>query len=105
MLVVSAGGQTLGAFEVASSFADYEVLLPAGTSITDVQVAFTNDAFGPGFDRNLIVDYVELAGVRFETEAAATTSTGTWNAATGCAPSSLTRSQALNCNGHFVYGN
>ena len=102
-LEVRVGGQVFGEFDVTTSFADYEVDLPSGTLIGEVQVAFTNDLSRNGVDRNLIVDYVDLGGARFETEAESTTSTGTFNQGTGCAPSASTTSETLHCNGHFVY--
>ena len=104
VLAVRVGGVLVGEFEVSSAFADYEVSLPAGSTVADVEVAFINDAVRGDFDRNLIVDYVEFDGVRFETEAESTSSTGTWNSATRCAPSSVTVSETLHCNGHFTYG-
>ncbi len=103
LLTVRASGVAVESFGVSSSFADYVVELPVGSVIGDVAVAFTNDAVRGGFDRNLIVDFVELDGARFDTAADETFSTGTWNSGTGCDPSSVTVSETLHCNGEFTY--
>ena len=68
-----------------------------------VSVAFTNDGSTPtGADRNLRVDDITLDGVVFEAEDASVFSTGTWDAATGCAPG-FKQSESLHCNGEFRF--
>ncbi len=103
LLTVRAAGDVVGSFAVSTSFADFEVELPVGSVIGDVEVAFTNDAVRGDLDRNLIVDFVELDGVRFDTASVETSSTGTYNSDTRCNPSSVTVSETLHCNGEFSY--
>lgn len=59
----------------------------------------------PGFgDQNLRVDYVDIDGTRFETEAPTTRSTGTWNGSCGAG---YKKSEWMHCsvrsNGYFEY--
>ena len=70
----------------------------------DVRIAFLNDSFdaNTGFDSNLIVDAIEVDGVRFETEAATTFSTGTFLDADGVQPG-FRQSETLHSNGFFQY--
>ena len=77
----------------------------AGTLRPDqVSVAFVNDGTAAnGADRNLRVDRVSLNQTVYESEAATTLSTGSWDATTGCAPG-FKQSEILNCNGSFTYG-
>ncbi len=103
VMEVRVGGVVVESFDVSTDFVSYEVAVPAGTAIGDIAVAFVNNATRVDFDRNLEVDWVELDGVRFETEADETTSTGTFNEGTGCDPSSVTLSETLHCNGEFSY--
>ena len=57
----------------------------------DVRIEFLNDSFNAttGADSNLIVDAIEVDGVRFETESSTTFSTGTFLNADGIQPLSL----------------
>jgi len=72
-------------------------------SIDRLSIAFTNDgSTATGADRNLRVDNLTLDDVTFETEDAATFSTGTWDTASGCAPG-YKQSEALHCNGEFRF--
>ena len=64
-----------------------------------VRVYFTND---DGERRDLEVDYVTIGAVRYLTEAEDTYSTGTFDAAAGCAPG-FKRGTVLNCAGYFHY--
>ena len=70
----------------------------------DLQIEFTNDVFDPanGIDRNLNIDKVVIDGVTYETENAATFSTGTWKAEDGVTPG-FRESETLNSNGFFQY--
>ncbi len=74
----------------------------AGSSTVDVEsveVRFINDA---GTERDLRVDYVDIAGTIIESENSATTSTGTFTSNGGCAERSSV-SDWLHCNGSFFY--
>ncbi len=68
-------------------FQSFSYTHPTAISLSQVRVAFTNDGnTAGGADRNLSVDALVFNGQRFETEAPATDSTGTYDAATGCPP-------------------
>ena len=67
-----------------------------------VRVAFINDSFTQGQDRNLDVDFLRIDGQTFETEASTTFSTGTWLPADGV-QSGFRQSETLHSNGYFQF--
>ncbi len=69
-------------------------------TVDQVRVALTNDT--TQVDRNLRVDGITLDGVRYEAEAPATFSTGTWDPMNGCSPGNK-QSEFLHCNGYFQF--
>ena len=97
-------GQTVQTWTVTTNNAVYSYDVGSSISISDVQIHFTNDQFDPdnGVDSNLIVDYVELSGTRYETEAPTTFSTGSWLPEDGIQPG-FRQSETLNTNGYFQY--
>ena len=70
----------------------------------DVRIEFLNDSFNAatGADSNLIVDAIEIDGVRFETESSNVFSTGTFLNADGIQPG-FRQSETLHSNGFFQY--
>ena len=70
----------------------------------DVRIEFLNDSFNAatGADSNLIIDAIEVDGVRFETESSTTFSTGTFLNADGIQPG-FRQSETLHANGFFQY--
>ena len=77
---------------------------PDTITADDVRIAFLNDSFNAntGFDSNLVVDAIEVDGVRFETESATTFSTGTFLPEDGVQPG-FRQSETLHANGFFQY--
>jgi hypothetical protein len=74
---------------------------PSVVALNQIRFAFTNDGLtSTGLDKNLRVDAVLLNGVRYETEANDTFSTGGPLAA----PTGFRRSEYLYNNGYFAYG-
>lgn len=69
---------------------------------TAVRVQFVNNGTTNGIDRNVRVDWIEVDGVRFQTESPSTFSTGTWNSATRCGDG-YKSSEWLHCNGFLEY--
>ena len=77
---------------------------PTDVTIDRIRVAFTNDAVTPqGADRNLFVDAVTVAGVRFETEHPSVYSTGTWDPITNGRLPGYRETEALHYDGYFQY--
>ncbi|MFK8110684.1 MAG: DUF4347 domain-containing protein [Rubripirellula sp.] len=78
----------------------------ADTIVTadQIRVAFTNDLYQPelNFDRNLVVDKIDVDGRVLETEDPSVFSTGTWKPADGITPG-FRQSEALHGNGYFQY--
>ncbi len=84
-------------------FLNFSYTHPTSIAINQIRVAFTNDGnTAGGADRNLAVDAIALNGLRYESEAPATYSTGTWSDATGCAPGNK-QDEVLHCGGYFQY--
>jgi Ca2+-binding RTX toxin-like protein len=73
-----------------------------GVTASDIRIAFTNDAWAPGADRNLVVDKITVGGRVFETEAASVYSTGTWRPEDGIV-AGYGRGDTLASNGYFQY--
>lgn len=101
---VIADGQVLASFEVPRSYKNFDLMT---TEPIDGQISiqFTNDRYNPalGIDLNLTVDYIEIDGVRYETEAASTSSVGSWTPASGCDAGSKS-TDTLHCaDGTFTY--
>jgi lysophospholipase L1-like esterase len=102
LVEIRVNGNVTDSFIASTTWTLYEPLVPLGTSIHDLEVAFTNNGIADNGDRNLEIDYVELGAERFESEASSTFSQGAWTSATGCAPG-FKYSQKLWCNGFFRY--
>ncbi|MBM4401715.1 MAG: hypothetical protein FJ044_00525, partial [Candidatus Cloacimonetes bacterium] len=77
---------TVASWTVTGSLSTYTYTHTNPVVSSQVKVAFTNDAYNPPEDRNLVVDKIMIGSQTFETEAPSVYSTGTWDAATGCAP-------------------
>jgi hypothetical protein len=68
-----------------------------------IKVAFVNDGrSSANADKNLQVDFIEVNGQRFESEASNVFSTGTWSRSNGCGDGNKS-SEDLHCNGFFQY--
>jgi glucose/arabinose dehydrogenase len=89
----------------ARVFDTFNYTHPSDVSIDRVRVALINDGRTPeNADRNLFVDGVTLAGVKFESEAASVYSTGTWDLVTNGRLEGFRRTEALHYNGHLQFG-
>lgn len=98
---VSVDGVVVGATQrLTTAFRDYTFPL-ATTDPGEVRVAFVNDARTSAGDRNVRVDYLEVAGERYEAESPANTNTGAWNAAASRCGGIA--SQQLDCGGHIDF--
>lgn len=77
---------------------------PSGKTFTAKPVAkFTNDAYGgPGYDRNVYIDYIEVNGLKYESEDNKTYSEGSWTKSNGCSGGNK-QQELLACNGFFKY--
>lgn len=101
-------GQAVATFSNVSGdaangvFQTFTYVHPAATAARDVRVAFTNDAFVNGSDRNLRVDATIINGLRYETEAPTVYCTGVWIEGEGVT-SGYKRSEWLHTNGFFQY--
>lgn len=92
----------IGGNEADGQFVPYTYRLRQEVSADQIRVAFTNDLFDNGFDRNLRVDRIELDGVTFQTEAPTVFSTGTWVPGAGIS-SGFLESEYLHSDGYFQY--
>lgn len=103
-------GQTVGRWENiggdinSRDFQSFETEVNGIISADRVRVAFTNDLFQPGvIDRNLIVDQIRIGDVSYQSEAATTFSTGTWNPLNNAAVPGRFQSEYLHSNGFFAF--
>lgn len=85
------------------TFVAYEYRSPTRLDVSQVQLAFPNDAMTATEDRNLYIDGVVLDGVRYEAEAPGNLSVGSWTADTGCA-AGYKASEVLSCAGYLSFG-
>ena len=97
-------GETVATYSVGTALEDYSFVANSAVSAGDVRIEFLNDAYDPdnGIDNNLIVDYIEIEGQRFETESSEVYSTGTWLPADGIVPG-FRQSETLHTDGYFQY--
>ena len=97
-------GQTVEQFTVSQEFSTFEFQADQPVTADQISIEFLNDQFDPenGIDSNLIVDAIEIDGVRFETEAPTVFSTGTFTDADGIVPG-FGRGDTLHTNGIFQY--
>ncbi len=98
---VHVDGESVASVDVTATWAEYTVALPAGSAIADIKIMYTNDAVKGDYDRNLMVDYVLLEGIRYETEAASTLVDGAFRDG-ACSAGNL-QTDKLHCNGYFHY--
>jgi hypothetical protein len=95
-------GHVVGTWTVARRWAEYRAAVPAGTSIRQVQIRFTNDLHRPPVDRNLEVDWVRVGATAYHSNEPAVTSIGPWTGAS-CRVPGHHQARKLHCNGHFDF--
>lgn len=90
-------------FNVGTNYQPYVYQSADLISIDQLKIRFTNDdSDGATFDRGLEVDWVEIDGDRFETEAPDVWSTGTYVG--DVLEPGFHQSEILHANGYFQYG-
>ena len=97
-------GQVVETFTTTNNLQTFSFEADFNVELGDVEVEFFGDQFNlaQNIDTNLIVDFVQIDGVRHETEASSTFSTGTYLAADGITPG-FRESQTLHTNGVFSF--
>ena len=97
-------GEVVGTFNVGTEFQTIRFSADRTVTADQVRIEFINDQFDEalGVDANLIVDFIQIDGDRFESESPATFSTSSFLAADGIVPG-FGRSDTLNANGFFQY--
>ncbi len=93
--------QVVQTWTVSKTFSAYSYTATSSVNDKDIKVAFINNAMYNGIDMDLHVDYITVAGVKFETEVPTIYSTGSWTGS-NCNPSNPS-SQVLHCSGYFQY--
>jgi len=94
-------GTTVQTYSVDSSFQTFTYVGGLGISAGDIRAEYTETYNMDGPDPNLVIDYIEVDGVRYETEAPTTFSTGTW--LDGFITPGFGRGDTLHYNGYFQY--
>ncbi len=100
-LEVRVDGKPVATVELSSELAGYSAVVPSGTEMSSIQVAFVNDAYREDYDRNVTVDRVAFGGVEYESEAEATYAYGAFFDSR-CQAGKL-KTDTLHCNGYFQY--
>lgn len=82
----------------------FTYVFPQGRTFKDKpKVSFLNDySQGLGRDRNVYIDYIEINGVKYESEDPKTYSIGSYTNNNGCRPG-YKQQEVLACNGYFRY--
>jgi len=101
------GGQVVQTFTTSTTntgFQNFNFTANFDVSLSDVSIEFFGDQFDPdqGIDTDLEVNFIEIDGQRFQTEASTTFSTGTFDSG-GVTPGFF-ESQFLHTNGIFSFG-
>ena len=97
-------GQTVQTFTTSTNFQTFNFNSNRNVELQDVTIEFFGDEFNPAqnIDTNLIVNFVNIDGVRSDTEAPTTFSTGTFLDADGIQPG-FRQSETLHANGVFNF--
>ena len=97
-------GSVAGTFTTTTTDQSFRYTASGTVTADQVRVQFINDTFDPanGIDSNLQVDYIEIDGVRYETESPSTFSTGTYVQNVGIQGGNP-QSETLHANGYFQY--
>jgi len=97
-------GQTVATFTTTNNFQSFSFAADFNVEAADVSIEFFGDQFNPdqGIDTDLDVDFIQVDGDRFDTEATSTFSTGTFLDADGIVPG-FRQSQTLHTNGVFNF--
>ncbi len=85
----------------ARQFVPHTYVAQGNIQASQIRVAFTNDYYADGVDRNLRVDRITVAGVTYQTEDPTVLSTATWQDG-GFMPR-FAQSEYLHANGFFQY--
>lgn len=96
--------QVVSAFTTKSNYQTFSYIASNAVTADQVRIEFTNNFEDSAIeiDNQLYVDYIEIDGVRFETEDPRVYSTGTWLEADGIQPGFRQR-QTLHAEGYFQY--
>lgn len=97
-------GVAVETFSVGTTPSSYFHVADQLVSPDQVRVVFTNDLYdeATGFDRNLIVDFVDIDGTTYQSEHPSVFSTGTWKPEDGAVPG-FRESETLHNEGFFQY--
>lgn len=90
---------------VTTDFNVFAYSIPSAGFYQSIRVEFSNDRYRVGgYDRNVVVDWVEVCGYRLQTEDSSTESFGVWSPASGCRNIAYGAGETLHCNGYFEFG-
>ena len=97
-------GQVADTFTTTTAFQTFQFDADFNVELGDVEIEFFGDEFNPdeNIDTNLDVNFVRIDGVRHDTEAGTTFSTGTFLNEDGIQPG-FRNSQILHANGVFSF--
>jgi hypothetical protein len=100
---LSIKGVTVQSWNVDRTYKTFAYTHDQSVSSDDIEVKFVNDGrTSSGADKNLRVDFIEVNGQRYQTEAPEVFSVGSWSRSNGCGEGNK-QSEWLHCNGRFAY--
>lgn len=104
---VEIAGETAGVFRTTQELTEFRVDTPDTVTADQVRILFSGDIYDPanGVDRNLNIDFIEIDGRKFETEAASTFASGVWDANAGAVGEGFFQTEKLVTDGFFQFGN
>ena len=96
-------GSTVASYNLSRSYQIFGFTPASSITVNQLRVHFVNNGQDELGDRNVEIDYVNLNGQRFESEAPSVESIGSYRSDDGCRRG-FKQSQRLACTGRFDYG-
>jgi len=104
-------GVVYGYKKTSSIYANYLFYIPSGVSVNELKIGYNNDGVdSKGYNRDLIVDYINYKGAVYRSIDPETFAVGTWHRQAGRCVSTTDsyemthlRANRLPCNGYFIF--
>ncbi|MEM6469381.1 MAG: carbohydrate-binding domain-containing protein [Planctomycetota bacterium] len=90
-------------FEVSSTFEEFSYTHDGPLTANDLRVVFLEDGSSPGLDQNLNVDWIEVDGVRVQTDSPFVFADGVFDAESQSITSGYGLGEKLNAEGYFQF--
>lgn len=100
------GEETVASFDLTTTFSEFTYRHFARLTPDLIRIVFSGDEYDPeiGLDKNVNIDWIEIRGVRVETEADTVFSNATWTTDDSGVLPGFGRGSTLHQDGFFQYG-